>query len=115
MSAQLQNAQQVKCAYRNLYRALLQAVQYSKPARYVGRDKLRHAFREEDPLSFDEAKISRTVEFLQLAARERGLEHRLLKNLLFTAYWGSQSHQYPTVHLVQKLINGANTLKASPP
>lgn len=74
-------------AYRNLYRGLLHAVQYSKPARYVARDQLRKAFRREHPSSYNQAKVDKTVEFLRLAAKETGLEHRLVRNLLHTAYW----------------------------
>lgn len=74
-------------AYRHLYRGLLHAVQYSAPARYVVRDQIREAFRKGEPATFDQAKVSRTLVFLQGAARERGLEHRVLKNLVHTAYW----------------------------
>jgi len=74
-------------AYRHLYRALLHAVQYSSPNRYVARDQLRNAFRRGYREQFNQQKISRTLEFLDAAARERGLEHRLLKNLLHVAYW----------------------------
>jgi len=74
-------------AYRHLYRALLRAVQYSTPNRYVARDQLRDAFCRGHYEQFDKQKISRTLEFLDAATRERGLEHRLLKNLLHVAYW----------------------------
>jgi hypothetical protein len=74
-------------AYRSLYRASLRAVQYSKPNRYIARDQLRQAFRREDPSTFNQEKIDATVEFLNLAARERGLEHKIVKNLLHTR-WG---------------------------
>lgn len=73
-------------AYRHLYRGLLHAVQFSKPARYVARDKLRIAFREKDT-KLDGRGIARTLRFLDAAARERGLEHSVLKNLLLTTYF----------------------------
>lgn len=73
-------------AYRHLYRGLLQAVQYSKPARYTARNQLRTAFRKEDPSAFDQQKINRTLDFLKYAAQERGLEHRMVKSLLHTKY-----------------------------
>jgi len=80
-------------AYRQLYRGLLHAVQYSKPSRYLARDQLRLAFRKGDPASFDQQKIIRTVEFLKYAARERGLEHKIVKNLFLTKYWeGREEH-----------------------
>ncbi|KAG6128379.1 hypothetical protein E4U38_005721 [Claviceps purpurea] len=69
-------------AYRTLYRTLLQAVQYSSPARYVARDQLRKAFRASPAAPFNHEGIKRTIWFLQAAAREKGLEHRVLKNLL---------------------------------
>jgi len=74
-------------AYRHLYRGVLHAVQYSKPARYVGRDTLRKAFRKGDASAFCPEKIKRTVEFLNFAAKEKGLEHKLLKSLMHTKYW----------------------------
>jgi hypothetical protein len=72
-------------AYRALYRGLLQAVQYSAPARYVARDQLRAAFRERGAV-FNAPGIARTLEFLGYAARDNGLEHRVLRNLLRTRY-----------------------------
>lgn len=69
-------------AYRHLYQHLLRAVQYSKPARYTARDRLRTAFRTSRPEEFDARKISRTLEFLDGAARVRGLEHKVVKNLM---------------------------------
>lgn len=73
-------------AYRHLYRGLLHAVQYSAPNRYTARNQLRHAFRKGDPRTFDPARVMRTLKFLEGAARERGLEHRILKSLLHTAF-----------------------------
>lgn len=72
---------QVIHAYRNLYRHLLKAVQYARPNRFIARDQLRKAFREPGA-QLDPEGIKRTVWFLQAAAKERGLEHRILKNLL---------------------------------
>ncbi|KAL7819214.1 hypothetical protein V8C44DRAFT_317328 [Trichoderma aethiopicum] len=71
-------------AYRRLYRSLLQAVRYSAPARYVVRDQLRAAFRERGPAAkeLDAEGVKRTVWFLEAAAKERGLEHKILKNLV---------------------------------
>ncbi|KAF7544946.1 hypothetical protein G7Z17_g9563 [Cylindrodendrum hubeiense] len=68
-------------AYRNLYRSLLQGVQYAFPARAIARNQLRTAFREPGAV-FDREGIRRTVWFLQCATRERGMEHTILKNLL---------------------------------
>lgn len=74
-------------AYRHLYRGLLKAVQYSSPARYVARDQLRAAFRQEPPDSVDAESIKRTKWFLDAAAKERGMEHRILKNLIQVRLW----------------------------
>ncbi|KAI1460898.1 DUF1763-domain-containing protein [Annulohypoxylon moriforme] len=72
-------------AYRHLWRGLLHAVQFSSPARYVARDRLRKAFREETKIEM--RTVNRTVRFLEAAARMRGLEHSILKNLLLTSYY----------------------------
>jgi hypothetical protein len=72
-------------AYRHLYRGLLHAVQFSKPARYTARNQLRRAFREKGA-EYDPRGIARTIRFLDAATRERGLEHRVLKNLLLMAW-----------------------------
>ncbi|KAI0439758.1 DUF1763-domain-containing protein [Xylaria telfairii] len=72
-------------AYRHLYRGLLHAVQFSKPARYTARNQLRRAFREEGA-KYDARGIARTIRFLDAATRERGPEHRVLKNLIFIAW-----------------------------
>jgi hypothetical protein len=69
-------------AYRHLYQHSLRAVQYAKPQRYVVRDRLRHAFRNSRPEDLDQDKIAKTLEFLDGAARVKGLEHRMLKTLL---------------------------------
>lgn len=68
-------------AYRHLYRSLLRAVQYATPARLAARSQLRAAFRDRDAV-WDAEGTKRTRWFLEAAAKERGLEHRILKNLL---------------------------------
>lgn len=73
-------------SYRHMYRALLRAVQYSKPARYTARDQLRDGYRNRKRHNFDRNKIERTIEFLNGAARETGLEHRILRNLISTRF-----------------------------
>ena len=74
-------------AYRSLYRYGLQAVQYSKPSRYTLRDTLSNAFRTDPPSNFNAKKIGNTILFLQNAAKVKGLEHRILKSLLFVRWW----------------------------
>ncbi|KAI3327971.1 DUF1763-domain-containing protein [Xylariaceae sp. AK1471] len=73
-------------AYRHLYRGLLHGVQFSKPARYTARNQLRRAFRDKGA-KYDPRGIARTIRFLDAATRERGLEHRVLKNLLIMAWY----------------------------
>ncbi|KAF2767952.1 DUF1763-domain-containing protein [Teratosphaeria nubilosa] len=73
-------------AYRHLLRHSLHAVQYSKPARYVVRDRLRANFRSSTPDDFDAAKVQRTLEFLDGAAKTRGIEHKVLQNLCYV-WW----------------------------
>ncbi|KJZ80274.1 hypothetical protein HIM_00124 [Hirsutella minnesotensis 3608] len=67
--------------YRHLHRALMQAVQFQAPWRFVARDQLREAFRERGA-SWSASGAQRTLWFLQAAAREKGIEHKVLKNLL---------------------------------
>ncbi|KAF3032738.1 hypothetical protein E8E11_001502 [Didymella keratinophila] len=59
---------------------------FSKPARYTLRDRLRWAFRKGTASDFDQQKIANTLEFLQYATKQNGLEHKILKNLLL-AWW----------------------------
>jgi hypothetical protein len=73
--------QQVIHAYRHLYRSALQAVQYARPNRFIARDQLRSAFRERGA-QMDPEGVKRTIWFLQAAAKEKGLEHKIVKNLL---------------------------------
>jgi hypothetical protein len=75
--------EEVLHAYRHLYRAALRAVCYSQPASTVARDQLRRAFRDKTS-TFNKNTVRRTVWFLNNAARERGTEHKIVKNLIFT-------------------------------
>lgn len=70
-------------AYRHLYQHSLRAVQYSSPARYAVRDRLRRVFRAGKLEDFDAARIQKTIGFLDNAARARGLEHKIVKTLAF--------------------------------
>lgn len=80
--------QEIVHAYRHLYRHGLRAVQYSKPARYTLRDRIRRAFRKGLPTDYDPQKVENTIELLQYATKENGMEHKIVKNLLFI--WWSQ-------------------------
>jgi hypothetical protein len=84
-------------SYRHLYKALLKAVQYSHPARTICRDQLRDAYRNEPQSNYNPVKIARTLEFLDGAARERGMEHKILKNLLHTRYLHKMKYECHTL------------------
>lgn len=63
------------------------AVQYAAPAKYTLKTLLANAYRTGNAADFDSQKISNTLTFLDGAAKEKGLEHKILKNLLHTWYW----------------------------
>jgi hypothetical protein len=73
-------------AYRHLYRHSLRAIQFSKPARYTLRDRIRLAFRKGSATDYKPQRIQNTLEFLQYATKQSGLEHKIVKNLLFV-WW----------------------------
>ncbi|KAJ6036050.1 hypothetical protein N7540_000329 [Penicillium herquei] len=72
-------------AYRNLYRQALKAIRYSTPARHVLRSTMRTAFRSTN--EFDPLKIANTLRFLERATESRGLEHKILRNMMIARYW----------------------------
>jgi len=83
-------------AYRNLYRAGLRAVQYSAPARYTLRDRLRRAFHASSSSDFDQQRILNTLEFLNGAAKTTGIEHHIVRNLLMV--WWYEPFQWKIRH-----------------
>lgn len=80
-------AKEIVQSYRRLYRHGLQAVQYSSPARYTLKERLQRAYRNGDAEDFDAEKIEKTIEFLSDAAKETGLAHRIVKNLMYVWHW----------------------------
>ncbi|KAB5582374.1 mitochondrial carrier protein [Coniochaeta sp. 2T2.1] len=87
--------QEIIHAYRHLLRASLRAVQFSLPARFVVQSQLRRAFRPKPSSSsspatadqkFDPEAVRRTIWFLNAAAAEKGLEHKIVKNLVKVAW-----------------------------
>lgn len=84
--------QEVLHAYRHLYRAALRAVCYSQPASTVVRDQLRRTFRARTS-TFDKRSVRRTVWFLNNAARERGTEHKIVKNLVLTQFHRDEANR----------------------
>ena len=96
-------------AYRHLYRGLLRAVQYSKPARFVARDQLRAAFREQPAPPHDPRAVKRTLLFLDAAAMEAGLEHKILQNLLRTAHARQKDVRWRRWgHIAKEMREGAS-------
>ncbi|KAL5118130.1 hypothetical protein ACEQ8H_003965 [Pleosporales sp. CAS-2024a] len=73
-------------AYRHLLRHSLRAIQFSKPARYTLCNRLRLAFRRGSMRHLEPLRVANTLEFLQYATKENGLEHKIVKNLLFV-WW----------------------------
>lgn len=88
------SSQEIVRSYRRLYRHALYAVQYAVPARHTLRILLRNAYRTGSAADFDAQKINNTVTFLEAAAKEKGIEHRILKNLLHTWFWEVNSRKY---------------------
>ncbi len=84
-------------AYRHLYKYLLRAIQYSSPSRYVVQDRMRKAFRDSPPEEYDGRRIARTLEFLGYAAKYRGLEHRIVKNLMHV--WFERWRKVPYIRM----------------
>jgi hypothetical protein len=82
--------QEIVHAYRHIFRHGLRAIQFSKPARFTLRDRIRLAFRKGAASDFDARKIQNTLEFLQYATKENGLEHKIVKNILFV-WWGQHN------------------------
>jgi hypothetical protein len=85
-------------AYRSLRRASLRAVQSSNHAKLVIFSRLRHAFSTSPVSDFDARRISNTVLFLENAAKDRGIEHKIVKNLV--QIWGTQKKQWEIRHNV---------------
>ena len=85
------SSQEIVRSYRHLYRHALHAVQYSSPARFTVRDVLESTFRAGNAADFQPQRIKNTLEFLSCAAKETGLEHKILKSLLFTWWWENKN------------------------
>ena len=75
--------------YRQLYRQSLRAVRYSTPARHVLRQQLNLAFRNGKSTNVNAPEIKNTLQFLENATKETGLEHQILKNVLHVCWWAS--------------------------
>jgi hypothetical protein len=73
---------EVRTAYRRLFKASLDAIRHSSPAKYVVRDILRRSFREDPQEAFEPTRIDNTLTFLERASKYRGREHKILRNIL---------------------------------
>ena len=69
-------------AYRHLLRGTMAAVSHAYPARIIARDALRTAFRDRGAAPLEAERVKRTLWFLTAAAKERGLEHQVVKNMV---------------------------------
>ncbi|KAH0388237.1 hypothetical protein KCU92_g1011, partial [Aureobasidium melanogenum] len=86
-------SQDIIHAYRHLLRTSLQAIRHAKPARFTLQSHLRSSFR--NPTSpFDSRQISQTLEFLNNAAKYKGLEDKIVRNLL--QVWGCKNRGVPS-------------------
>ena len=88
------SSQDILRSYRYLYRHAMYAVQYATPARYTLKILLENAYRTGNAADFDAERIKNTITFLEGAAKEKGLEHRILKNLLHTWFWDVKNRKH---------------------
>ncbi|KAK6005286.1 hypothetical protein QM012_008065 [Aureobasidium pullulans] len=86
-------SQEVIHAYRHLLRTSLQAIRYANPARFTLQSHLRSSFRNPTS-SFNSQQISKTLEFLNNAAKYKGLEDKIVRNLL--QVWGCRDRGVPS-------------------
>ncbi|KAH6862147.1 hypothetical protein AA0117_g6520 [Alternaria alternata] len=98
-------------AYRHLYRHSLRAIQFSKPARYTLRDRIRLAFRKGSAADYEPQRIRNTLEFLQYAIKESGLEHKIVKNLMFV--WHVQDTGGRLKHIPKNLTRDEIEIKTT--
>jgi len=80
--------QEILHTYRAVLRASLRAIHFAKPARYTLVSRLRLAFTKNPTSAYSPQKVANTLEFLEYARTQTGLEHKILKNLLFV--WWNQ-------------------------
>ncbi|KAI5205468.1 hypothetical protein E4T39_02972 [Aureobasidium subglaciale] len=85
-------SQQVIHAYRHLLRTSLQAIRYAKPTRFTLQSHLRHSFRH-PKASFNDQEITQTLEFLSNAAKYKGIEQKVVRNLMHV--WGCKDRDIP--------------------
>jgi hypothetical protein len=84
--------QEIRQSYRLLLRSSLLAVRYAAPARYVLLQRIRRAFRSSPVTDYDPRRIANTVTFLNNAAKDRGMEHKVVKGLV--QVWEHEKRQW---------------------
>jgi hypothetical protein len=87
MASSTGDARVVVSAYRSLYKAGLKAIRKSVSASFALRSLLRRSFREEAAATYSEERVRNTLAFLENASRYRGVEHKVVKNILHVRYW----------------------------
>ncbi|KEQ99339.1 hypothetical protein AUEXF2481DRAFT_35242, partial [Aureobasidium subglaciale EXF-2481] len=85
-------SQQIIHAYRRLLRTSLQAIRYAKPARFTLQSHLRDSFRN-PKAAFNDQEITQTLEFLSNAAKYKGVEEKVVRNLIHV--WGCKDRDIP--------------------
>jgi len=83
----------VRSVYRRLWRAGHIAIQNRTPERYIIRDKLRYAFRNETSLP-SPTEIDNTERFLLTAGRRRGVENNIVKGLCLVHWKRARRRTY---------------------
>ena len=97
-------------AYRQLYREGLHAIQYASPARHVLKIQLNQAFRESGAEDFDTQKIENTILFLKCAAKQKGVEHGMLKRLLHVRWYELRLAKQRSEYVLRALGSSASYL-----
>ncbi|KAK9470296.1 uncharacterized protein V1510DRAFT_423511 [Dipodascopsis tothii] len=74
-----------RALYRSVWRLSMRAIRKSSPQRYYLRRILRNFFTDPE-IVYEPVKFENTLLFLEAAEKYRGLEHKILKNLLHVAW-----------------------------
>ena len=89
-------------SYRQLYRQALRAIQYSSPARQIVQKRIQHMYRTGVATDYNEHKIRNTIEFLHGAAKTKGLEHHILKRLVYVWFWEAMNSKHVTQYFLRE-------------
>ncbi|KAI9258085.1 hypothetical protein BDA99DRAFT_515186 [Phascolomyces articulosus] len=75
------NVSKVKHDYRALLKAGYAAVQYERHHKLQIHQRIRHRFEHPPSPVVNDTQINNTIEFLNTAAKRRGLEHDIVRNI----------------------------------